>query len=1038
MVCFTKTNEWKCSNHGHLSHNEDTGDPDLRLVSGKPKSLKKCTCGDSSSFVKKTFTSNTGPCSLTNSLMKKHRKDKVICFVALWAFTVGKMLPQLKDVIDQNKQLVSDNKTWKLYLSKFLENCLRKRTNCVKYFGKCLRELVCKAGALVNFTMGVPNSEYRKHLYLELFWKKALELKSPAGGVIIDDNHPKSVCVKNCIGRRNTQFTWLFNLAKEFQQNVTFKELNLAKFRSFTATKHPYCHKKYVLKIVDNNTDHEFCGYYSHFLFHSASNDVKMVGFLEFSPFSINIWFSISSLKEFQNKPIFSKGNPLILWYTWPQVKVEMTAFHIRHVQFHRICVKRKESRESKNAEIDIYDGPSFCSPIFRFWGASCCASGFQIILLQKGTLTEMQSVVLEHTALQHVPHTHTFRVNNASQTKQNVINSSQLCVAQQSLPCVLLVVGPKTKDVGVNILHFKYHGISDYICSFGGLSLFEYFQQFQEIMTLCPKTNRYLTVKNDHPKTILAGSSRMLLVIYDYKWHSDVSVEFNLTQSVCTVVSINPCSLRTIWPIYEDLFIGYYLDRTEHENIFLVGPFHRVFGDGCITIQISTDFEYTLTESNLTSLESLDFLSGLQPRGYVYDCHYPMMTMMDSQDLMAMTYNISATENHIKSYEPGGVHFYLRGRPHKVHHVRVKGNADSRKCTARRLLKGNNCYLTPEVNDILTYHIDMHLSSMTSNYFLEFFSIFHQFSGSLFRITIHAASRAAFHTEKDVIFVHDFQKLKRVKSQTSSIFVLSSNKTGLESMSNDAEISLGAVVAFRTVLLKKRSMHLEWMGNFKLGQTGKVACAFPGRISHVRLKLDSGTEKVAVTVDWVDIKLPQFYVAHSTEDTNLSPFLSYKHKEPIKGANVESECYSMEGSAVVIQPCPFHSFFFAQTDKYFRLHLEKRRLQNYSYFFVRYVAKCPQFNCPKGSVCYTKDCDGRPSLYCYLQRCQDRPFSAQEAGSVCSKLGSQLPQLHSKWQETEILTLLKTLDNLVEAFYLAFEYDRDKVSHLHGDSDST
>ena len=134
-------------------------------------------------------------------------------------------------------------------------------------------------------------------------------------------------------------------------------------------------------------------------------------------------------------------------------------------------------------------------------------------------------------------------------QTLQTINLSNEIAnieipsIIYNNVPCILYIRVPSAQYVNVTILHHSYKGQRTMECKYGGIAFIENTEHVHnEVATICESHNSIVS----HNRNIFSHSSSLIIVTYWYKNYSSMSVNLNVTGTVCQLIQIDICKFHT------------------------------------------------------------------------------------------------------------------------------------------------------------------------------------------------------------------------------------------------------------------------------------------------------------------------------------------------------------------------------------------------------------------------------------------------------------------------------------------------------------
>ena len=155
----------------------------------------------------------------------------------------------------------------------------------------------------------------------------------------------------------------------------------------------------------------------------------------------------------------------------------------------------------------------------------------------------------------------------------------------------ILHILSLSNANINVTITAYEFTGQADTECLNGGIAFDDYrVDQFEETFLLCNKHKMFDEIQDYHPKSLISSNSSILLIIYQYKLYSSVSVKASVSLTLCRGLGINPCivqDLRQFSKISNGVHLGY-------EDAFVTfrdaGGLFLDLSQPCVYLMISSD----------------------------------------------------------------------------------------------------------------------------------------------------------------------------------------------------------------------------------------------------------------------------------------------------------------------------------------------------------------------------------------------------------------------------------------------------------------
>ncbi len=901
----------------------------------------------------------------------------------------------------------NDTKIWMSYIHKLMYNTIAYSP--VSKFLKFIAKIMEKVRVLFEHSVTDDIKYFQREKYKNLYkhivsdkkeWKYINLLKQennnflcPAQPLSVDDLHPCSVCkdlfcfpksfnkgFSTCSRRRRgggtfKTFTWSFQLHKALRLNVTFLKMIMPYFRDFNT--HYYCHVQYSVEIVEipadryKNQAHVFCGQPSLFSHYPVSQKVKIIGNLHSpTPFAIHLFYQVTSFTKVRNiVPEAALKHKCLLHYLLSGA-VTVEVHEIRVKQHKAICLFLSQQTSS---DVQVFDGPSTKLQMKVMTNRKFCSSTFQCLIQLTRNWENNGNITFGEIS---VPSSEIFH----SSTYPRLRNSIELCPPRSSIQCVTKI-SQKEMFLGLEILQYFYRGTPDYVCSFGGMSVFEIKNNTDNsILTLCKKTKLYSVVNPNFPKSIYSQGSQLLLSFYYYQALAEVEIHFRPFTHSCPAIHINPCIAKFVCEYLGDRQCTEYFNLhtiarnvTLHFDLRSLGAYNiSLLGDGCTNIQLSTDIEYTVQTKRNISL-NFTLLSQLQPLWNIFECKFRTKLLVPFNSFLDTHLKLSAFFNSIKNifyfvvvlgipdeitlvklprkdrltcWNPRYAHWRHRCTVRLFAQRGIQVNVRSILNANQRILRDTRGDTGNAKNEILQHYIDTN-----------------RFSGTLVHFTVHAKVVNKFVEQGEVIppfITKKFYEFINTLEHKSASFLDIRPKLGVFSS------NLTHIVAVLDKPFNKKG-HFIWEGQLMIDRQKRWAWIIQGQIKTMFVKV----EKHILIAKW----------------TRISQTACLKESRTVEKL-----------SNVTVQ------------DRLVRkIHVETVECVQRSTYFVHLFGYC------EGAVC-------------------DEPLvSAIDAEHLCrTEARGHMPILHSRGEEEQFINIFKTITIPIEFVFLQIMVARDnKVRKL-------
>ncbi len=900
---------------------------------------------------------------------------------------------QSKHIINSLIWQLLGNKTlsrsWQAYTSKLVETVLSKEhcslQNVLLVLQTHSHMFVVCAGILypVNTQHSFANLGDPKFSTLislnTLQKKKQKECEADDGLVILPigvahvSNLP--VCFTPSCGA-NIQI-WAFSLSKHFHLNLTIVSLNILQYVHFDGTF--FCDVENILHLNYSEMSQEFCGVSSYFTVYPGTRDAKIgLNGQKFLPYLLNFVFQVMSANMVSsNKTSFMHKNNFWPKFVFeiPLVGREIYLYHLRVEKFKEVCILVK----SRWFDLLVLVGPTLRSPVYPIGQGKTtplhCLSTFQALVQvevpkrNQVPVYNRQIFLVSSRCLNENRLVQLFSEELSAQIRTNIF-----CFKEKEQTCIVKIAGPSNSYAGIRISFMKHIGIPSYLCSYGGLVIYDQHRnQFVEIMTLCKKHLNFIVSYLQFPRTIFGTSSRMLLVLYRYEGLSNIETAFNTSQTTCKPILFHPCLVKEYCLSVSVSECQDFLETITHGSNLTIAPDggFKFKGSGCGLLQISTDIMHV--NNNLTDIyqESLAYKS----------CELRVHEDEMTNARIKIQYNISGA-----FYTYGFRHLFVGSTVDKVNSISQIGGTNLTRdclrsqmpCSVHDRNSSDAVFFTIEFERILPKRTQL---------LLDVFQVFSEdLDGLVLFMGIHTGSwvQVSIHSKfyrllrkynsagEAIIFInpelHDFSEASKHSEHVLKFEMNSDHHRHTFNRNSTSQTTIEISVNFSEVHLTHRRMNLQWTGKYTFNKDKLMTLALPGRYKEIYTRTSAKFGDVTAT--WIEsIRL----------DANLSVTIFTPSKHRI-----------------------FHP-------KYSSLSSSKG-----VYYFVRYFD-----NCFDSSLF----CFGFP---CFSRFCHDRVFSWKDSEQYCRKNAGDLPHIFSRGDEEELIVLLKSLETPVEALFVGNKLGRN------------
>ena len=183
--------------------------------------------------------------------------------------------------------------------------------------------------------------------------------------------------------------------------------------------------------------------------------------------------------------------------------------------------------------ELTLIDGPSFLLRKLKYQSREItCASTFQILaqLVKQSNRKDILPVIRYKQAENNVFHKSS--LNGKNVTFLHVRQNGEDTQIER-----FKFEGQKLLHINFSVFSVNYSGMTNFLCSFGGLAVFDHAEKIGDI---CSDIESSKPSRNSY-----SSHSQLTVHIYSYTHLSSIDITAHLSVTQCTLIKVDPCLLN-------------------------------------------------------------------------------------------------------------------------------------------------------------------------------------------------------------------------------------------------------------------------------------------------------------------------------------------------------------------------------------------------------------------------------------------------------------------------------------------------------------
>ena len=334
-----------------------------------------------------------------------------------------------------------------------------------------------------------------------------------------------------------------FSLEKELRLNVTFLSIDFLVVGKICQYDKIWIQSQSKL----STSNFVFCGIHSQFSLYPGSKDVKLVikVYKARHPINIRVMFSVISNRIIEShSPLKSKPRPVLLTSTVvDNIIVQNTivySFKFQTEKYNGINFSLKVY----NKMYILFSGPGYKSRKINIsetvmYSVNTFQCSVQLIKHTKVFSVNFTSLILYKLKL--LPRTHKYVTDNENRTIHLPITRGS-----KESNCSVFVFHPeKNNSLHLRINTFTQKGSSHPYCLHGGMIIYELnYEDPKMFESLCKKYETSESSDIFNQRSFYSYQSALMVVFYQYKQYSLITIKFTLSTSDCKGIKINFCKI--------------------------------------------------------------------------------------------------------------------------------------------------------------------------------------------------------------------------------------------------------------------------------------------------------------------------------------------------------------------------------------------------------------------------------------------------------------------------------------------------------------
>ena len=338
--------------------------------------------------------------------------------------------------------------------------------------------------------------------------------------------------------------TIYFSLEKEIRLNVTFLSIDFLIVGKICQYDKIWIQSQSKL----STSNFVFCGIYSQFSLYPGSRDVKLVikVYKAKHPINISVMFSVISNRIIEShSPLKSKPKPVLLTSTAvDNIIIQNTMVYSFKFQAEKYNGINFSLKLNNKMYILLFSGPGYKSRKINIsetamYFVNTFQCSLQLIKHTKVFSDNFTSLILYKSKL--LPRTHKYMTDNEHRTIHLPITRGS-----KESDCLIFVFHTeKNNFLHLRINTFTQKGSSHPYCLHGGMIIYELNHKDPNMFeSLCKKYEISETNDIFNQRSFYSYESALMVVFYQYKQYSVITIKFTLSTSDCKGIKINFCKI--------------------------------------------------------------------------------------------------------------------------------------------------------------------------------------------------------------------------------------------------------------------------------------------------------------------------------------------------------------------------------------------------------------------------------------------------------------------------------------------------------------